>query len=71
MTAQPTLALGHTQSGAYWVFQFATKEEALVFVDTANATHLPDHEVFDIQWDLLNVDTTTVAEAMTQLKEIT
>lgn len=64
-----TLAVGHTESGAYWVFQFATWEEALVFKDTADSTPLPNHEVYEIHWDLLNVDTTTVAEAITQLKD--
>jgi hypothetical protein len=66
-----TLAIGHTQSGAYWVFEFATKEEALVFVDVARSTPLPNHEVFDIHWDLMETEPTTVAEALAQLKEPT
>lgn len=65
-----TLAIGHTESGAYWVFEFASWEEALVFVDTANATPLPNHEVWEIKWDLVQVNTTTVAEAMAELKDL-
>ena len=64
-----TLAIGHTQSGAFWVFEFATWEEALVFIDTANNTPLPNHEAFDIHWDLVQVNTTTVAEAIAELKD--
>jgi hypothetical protein len=64
-----TLAIGRTASGAYWVFEFATWEEALVFIDTANNTPLPNHEAFEINWDLVQVNTTTVAEAITELKD--
>lgn len=63
-----TLAVGHTESGAYWVFEFATREEALVFLDTAGTTQLPHHEAWDIRWDLLKIDTTTVDKAIEELK---
>jgi hypothetical protein len=64
-----TLAVGVTPSGAYWTFLFDTREEALVFVDVANMQHVPDHEVWqNIRWDLVEIDTTTVAEAVKEFK---
>lgn len=66
-----TLAIGHTESGAYWVFMFDTREEGLVFIDTAKATQLPNHEAWEIHWDLIVVGTQTVTGAMAELKGLT
>jgi hypothetical protein len=64
-----TLAVGVTQSGAYWTFLFDTREEALVFVDVAGMQNVPDHEVWeDIRWDLVEINTTTVAEAVKEFR---
>ena len=64
-----TLAVGVTPSGAYWTFLFDTREEALVFVDMAGMQQVPDHEAWkDIRWDLMEIKTTTVAEAITEFK---
>jgi hypothetical protein len=64
-----TLAVGVTPSGAYWTYLFDTNEEALVFVDMAGMQQVPDHEVWkDIRWDLIEINTTTVAEAITEFK---
>ena len=65
-----TLAIGHTESGAYWVFEFATHEEAVEFLDKAAKLKLPNHEVFDVQWDLMEIEPTTVAQAIAEMKEI-
>jgi hypothetical protein len=68
--AMKTLAVGVTLSGAYWTFLFDTREEALVFVDAANMLPKPDHEAWhNIHWDLVEVETTTVAEAIKQFRE--
>ena len=63
-----TLAIGRTKSDAYWVFMFNTREEALVFIDTANNTPVPNHEVWETHWDLVLVKPTTVAEAIAEFK---
>jgi hypothetical protein len=64
-----TLAVGVTPSGAYWTFLFDTPEEALVFIDVAANTPVPDHESWrDIRWDLIEIKPTTVAEAITEFK---
>lgn len=65
-----TLAIGRTTSGAFWVYMFDTWEEALVFVDTAKSTPLPNHEVFDMEWDLLHIEPTMVAQAIAELKGV-
>lgn len=62
-----TLAIGRTKSGALWVFQFATWEEACEFGERAQTATLPDHEAYDIEWDYLQVAQTTVNQALFQL----
>ena len=63
-----TLAIGRTKSDAYWVFMFNTREEALVFIDTANNTLVPNHEVWKTHWDLVLVKPTSVVEAIEEFK---
>jgi hypothetical protein len=64
-----TLAVGVTPSGAYWTFLFDTHEEAYVFVQAAGMQNVPDHEVWkDIRWDLVEINTTTVAEAVKEFR---